>query len=147
MLKMTTYPCTLSITVTTKLLYPSKVMLWPWRKSNNQIKIYYPPTLPQNQLVNTLYPNDLLTVTWPINVNGCITSFSKNLVSLDLVLLISPVLPLLNTILILATLNPSNKECTAPATIIVKRYKSRWRRCYRTALSSLVLVFRPALLC
>ena len=144
MLKMTTYPYTLSITVTTKLLHPSKVMLWPWRKSNNQINFYYPPTLPQNQLVNRLYPNDLFTVTCPINVNGCITSFSKNLVSLDLVLLISPVFPLWNTILILATLNPSNKERTAPATIIVKRSKSRGRRCYRTALSSLVLVFRPA---
>ena len=63
MLKMTPYPYTLSIAVTMKLLHPSKVMSEPWRKSKNQTKIYYQPTLLQNQLVNTPYPSALLTVT------------------------------------------------------------------------------------
>ena len=49
--------------------------------------------------------------------------------------------PLLsNTILVLAMLNPSNRECIAPATTIVRKLKSRWRRCYKTALSNPVLV-------
>ena len=45
------------------LLHPSTVMLEPWRKPRDQTKIYYPSTLPQNQLVNTSFPSALLTVT------------------------------------------------------------------------------------
>ena len=44
-----------------KLLFWT-VMSGPWRKSKNQTKIYYPPTLPQNQLVNTTYPNTQLNL-------------------------------------------------------------------------------------
>ena len=77
----------------------------------------------------------------------CTTSFRKTLVSLDPVLLTSPVLPYLNTILILAPLSQLNKERTAPATTIVRRSKNRWTKCYRTTLSNLVLVPGPALLC
>ena len=145
---MTTYRQTLSITVTMKLLYPSSVMSGPWRKLKNQMKIYYSPTLPQNQFVNMPHSNALLTLaSCPINVNGYNTSFLKTLLFLDPVLLTSSALPLLNAILILPTLNPSNKKRTVPATTIVRKLKSRWRRCYRTALSNLVLVLWPALLC
>ena len=39
------------------------------------------------------------------------------------------------------------QEHTAPASTIVIRLKNRWRRCYKTALSNLLLVPGPALLC
>ena len=91
------------------------------------------------------HSNALLTLaSCPINVNGYNTSFLKTLLFLDPVLLTSSPLPLLNAILILPTLNPSNKKWTVPATAIVRKLKSRWRRCYRTALSNLVLVLWPA---
>ena len=69
----------------------------------------------RNLLMNTYYLNAFSKVTfWPTNVNACITSFRKTLVSSDPVLLILPVLPLSNTILILAMLNPSNRVyCTS----------------------------------
>ena len=130
---MTTYQYTLSTTVTMQLLYPSTVMSEPWRKSKNQTKIYCPPTLPQSQSVNPPHPNASLTVIFcPINVNVCTTSFRKTLVSLDPVLLTSPVLPLLNTILILATLNPSDNERTVPTITMVRTLRSRCRRFSKT---------------
>ena len=61
MLKMAIYQYTLPTTVTMKLLYPKTVMSKPWRKSENQTKIYPTPTLPQNQLVNKcLVQSDIL---------------------------------------------------------------------------------------
>ena len=115
--------------------------------SKNQTKIYPTPTLPQNQLVNTPYPNALFKVTSsPLNVNDCTTSFRKTLVSSNPVLLTSPVLPLLNTILILATLNPSNIECIVPAITIVRKLKNGCRRCSKTASSNPVLVLGLVLL-
>ena len=147
MLKMTIYRCTLSTTVIMELLYPSTVMSKPWRKYKNKTKIYSTPTLPQNQLVSTPYPNALFKVTsCPINLNGCTTSFRKTLASSDPVLLTSPVLPLLNTILILAMLNPSKREHTVPAISIVRTLRNRCRRCSKTASSNPVLVPGPVLL-
>ena len=98
MLKMTTYQCILSTTVTKRLLSPSTVMSKTW-----------------NLLMNSYYLHAFSKVTFcPTNVNACITSFRKTLVSSDPVLLILPVLPLSNTILILAMLNPSNRVyCTS----------------------------------
>ena len=62
--KMTTFLYTISITVTMQLLYPSKVMLEPWRKSRNLTKIHYPLTFHHSQLVSMPYPSALLTVTY-----------------------------------------------------------------------------------
>ena len=83
----------------------------------------------------------------PTNVNHCVPFFRKTLVSSNPVLLTSPVSPLSNIIFTLVMLNPSSKERTAPATIIIRKSKSRWRRCYKTVLSNLVLVLGPFLLC
>ena len=70
--------------------------------------------VPQNQLVNTHYPNDLPTVTCrPANVNRCIPPFKKTQVSSDPVLLISPVPHLCNITLTLLMLNPSSKDSTS----------------------------------
>ena len=130
-----------------RLWYPSTVMSEPWTKSKNPTKIYPKPALLQNQLVITYYLTALPKVTFcPTNVNHCIMFFRKTLVSLDPVLLTSPVPPSSNTISILATLNPSNRERTAPATTIIRKSKSKCRKCYRMALSNLVLVPGPALL-
>ena len=111
MLKMTTYPSTLLIIVTVTLLYPSTLMLEPWKRSKNQTKITYLPMPPQNQLVNTHYPNVLPTVTCcPVNSNRCIPPFKKIQVSSDPVLLISPVPHLYNITLTLIMLNSSSKD-------------------------------------
>ena len=79
----------------------------------------------RNLLMNTYYLNAFSKVTFcPTNVNACITSFRKTLVSSDPVLLILPVLPFSNTILILAMLNPSNRVyCTSHH--YFKKFKSR----------------------
>ena len=109
MLKMTTYPSTLLIIVTVTLLHPSTLVSEPWKKSKNQTKITYLPMPPQNQLVNTHYPNVLPTVTCcPANANRCIPSLKKTQVSSDPVLLISPV-PHLYIKLTLIMLNSSSK--------------------------------------
>ena len=55
--------------------------------------------------------------------------------------------PSSNTKLTLVMLNPLSREHTAPATIIVRKLKNRWKRCYKTVLSNLALVHGPALLC
>ena len=112
MLKMTSYPSTLII-VTVTLFYPSTLMSKPWKKSQNQTEITYLPMLPQNQLVNTHYPNVLPTVTCcPANANRCIPPFKKTQVSSDPVLLVSPVPHWYNITLTLVMLNPSSKDST-----------------------------------
>ena len=69
--------------------------------------------LPQNQLVNTHYPNVLPTVTCcPANANRCIPSLKKTQVSSDPVLLISPVPHLYNITFTLVMLKPSSNEHT-----------------------------------
>ena len=114
MVKMTTYPSTLLIMVTVTLLNPSTLMSKPWKKSKNQTEITHLPMLPQNQLVNTHYPNVLPTMTrCPANVNQCIPPFKKSQVSSDPVLLISPVPNLYNIPLTLVMLNPSSKDSTS----------------------------------
>ena len=112
--KMTTCLYTVSITVTMQLLYPSTVMSEPWRKSSNQTKIHYPPTLPQNQLVSVPHPSALPTVTCcPANANQCIPPFKKTQMSSDPVLLISPIPHWYNIKLTLGMLNPSRKDSTS----------------------------------
>ena len=146
MLQMTTYPSTLLIIVTVTLLYPSTLMLEPWKQSKNQTEITSLPMLPQNQLVNMHHPNALPTVTCcPVSANWCIPSFRKTQVSSDSVLLISPVPHLYNITLTLEILNPSSNAHTALATIIVRKSKSRWRRCCGTVSSNLVLALKLAL--
>ena len=111
---MKTYPSTLLIIMTMTLLYPSTIMSEPWKKFKNQTEITCLAMVPQNQLVNTHYPNDLPTVTCcPANVNRCIPPFKKTQVSSDPVLLISPVPHLCNITLTLLMLNPSNKDSTS----------------------------------
>ena len=146
MLQMTTYPSTLSIIVNV-LLYRSTVMSEPWRKSKNWTEIPQPPTLFQNQLVNMHYLNAFPTASCcPTNFNWWIPSWEKTLVSLNPLLLISTVPSLYNITSTPLMLNPSSKEHTALATIVVRKLKSRWRRCYEMVLLNLVLALGPDLL-
>ena len=113
-------------TMTKNLLFPSTVMLVPWKRSKNRTKICITQTLLWNQLSSAYYLTALPTVTFcPTNVNHCITFFWKTLVSLDPVLLTSPVPPSSNIISVLVMLNPSSRECTAPTTTIIRKSKSR----------------------
>ena len=64
-----------------------------------------PKPVSKHTLSNCLAQSDLC----PTNINHCIMFFRKTLVSLDPVLLTSPVPPSSNTISILATLNLSNR--------------------------------------
>ena len=66
-------------------------------------------------------------------------------VPLGPVLLISPVPHLCKIALTLVRLDSSSNEHTALATIIVKKSKSRWRRCYATVSLNLVLALGLAL--
>ena len=54
--------------------------------------------------------------------------------------------PSSNILLTLAMLNPLSRQHTAPVTIIDRKLKNRWRRCYKTVLLNLALVLGPALL-
>ena len=131
-----------------EVVYPSTLMSKPWKKSKNQTEKTYLPMLPKNQLVNTHYPNVLPTVACcPANANRCIPSFKKTQVSSDPVWLISPVPHLHNITLTLVMLNPSSNEHTALATIIARKSKSKWRRCYAMASLNLVLALGLALSC
>ena len=68
----------------------------------------------QNEWVNTHYPNFLPTVTcFPANANWCIPPFKKTHVSLDPVLLISPIRHLHDITLTLVMLSPSSKDSTS----------------------------------
>ena len=131
MLQMTAYPSTLSFSVTVMLWYPSTLMSEPWKKSKNQSEITYLPMLPRNQLVNMHYLNVWPTETgYLANANPCIPSFKKTQVSSNPALLISPAPHLYNITLTLVMLNSSNNECKALATIIVRKSKSKWKKCY-----------------
>ena len=148
MLQMTTYPSTLLIIMTVTLLYPSTLMLEPLKKSKNQTEVTYLPMLPQNQLVNTHYQNTLPTVTcFPGNANQCIPTLKKTQMSLEPVLLISAVPHLYIITLTLVMLSQSSNEHTTLATIIARKSRSRWRRCYATVSLNQVLALGLALSC
>ena len=148
MLQMTTYPSTLSITVTVILWYPSTLMSKPWKKSKNQNEITYLPMLLRNQFVNTHYLNVLPTVTcYPTKANRCIPSLKKTQVYSDPALLISSAPHLYNITLTLVILNPSNDKRTALATIIGKKSKKKWKKCYTGVSSNLVLALGLAPFC
>ena len=148
MLQMTTYPSTLLIIMTVTLLYPSTLMLEPLKKSKNQTEVTYLPMLPQNQLVNTHYQNTLPTVTcFPGNANQCIPTLKKTQMSLEPVLLISAVPHLYIITLTLVMLSQSSNEHTTLATIIARKSRSRWRRCYATVSLNQVLALGLAPSC
>ena len=148
MLQMTTYPSTLLIIMTVTLLYPSTLMLEPLKQSKNQTEVTYLPMLPQNQLVNTHYQNTLPTVTcFPGNANQCIPTLKKTQMSLEPVLLISAVPHLYIITLTLVMLSQSSNEHTTLATIIARKSRSRWRRCYATVSLNQVLALGLAPSC
>ena len=147
MLLMTTYPSTLCHSDRDAVV-PKHTYFGAIEKSKNQTEIIYPPMLTQNQLVNTHYLNVLPTVTcYPANANRYIPSFKKTQVSLDPALLIFPAPYLYNITMTLVMLNPSNNERTAPATIIVRKSKSKWKKCYAMVSLNLVLALGLARLC
>ena len=133
--------------MTRNSLSPSTVISEPWKRSRNQTKICATEILSRNLLIQMHYLNALpKVILCPTNVNGNAASFRKTLMSSDPVLLILPVLHMSNTILILTTLNPSNRGRIAPAITIVRKLKIRWRRWYKIASLNPVLVPAPALL-
>ena len=100
------------------------------------------------QLVNMHYLNVWPTETcYPANANPCIPYFKKIEVSSDPALLISPAPHLYNITLTLVMLNPSNNERKVLATLIVRKSKSKWKKCYATVPWNLVLALGLVRLC
>ena len=77
----------------------------------------------------------------------CIPCLKKTQVSSDPALLISPVPHLYVITLTLLMLNTSSNEHTALATIIVRKSKSSWWKCYAMVSLNLVLVLGLAPSC
>ena len=102
-----------------------------------------PEPVSQQALSECLAHSDLL----PSQRHSMYTLLHKTQVSSAPLLLISPVPHLYNITLTLVMLNPSSNEHTTLATIIVRKSKSRWRRCYTTVSSNLVLAFGLAPSC
>ena len=100
------------------------------------------------QLVNMHYLNVWPTETcYPANANPCIPYFKKIEVSSDPALLISPAPHLYNITLTPVMLNPSNNERKVLATLIVRKSKSKWKKCYATVPWNLVLALGLVRLC